>query len=244
MIRIEICANSLSSALIAQQAGAYRVEFCDNLKEGGTTPSHGQLAIARRLINIQLYPIIRPRGGDFLYSDLEVEIMKADIAHCLELGCDGVVFGLLTADGDVDKARCLELKQAVGNMGLTFHRAFDRCRDPFHALEDIIELGFERILTSGLEDNALKGAPLIARLIEQAAGRISIMPGAGVRPENLRALIETTGAQEYHTTAKGLVESEMHYRDVRTGTPPEEFITEQTDINIVKSLVQIAQGYN
>ncbi|MBS7564859.1 copper homeostasis protein CutC [Mucilaginibacter sp. Bleaf8] len=244
MIRIEICANSVSSSLIAQEAGAYRIEFCDNLKEGGTTPSYGQIAIARKLLNIKLYPIIRPRGGDFLYSELELAIMKADIEHCRELGCDGVVFGILTADGDVDKERCLELKHAAGNMGLTFHRAFDRCRNPFQALEDIIALGFERILSSGLEENALKGAPLIAKLVDQAAGRISIMPGAGVRPETLKELIGITGANEYHTTAKGTVESEMHFRDVRTGSPQEEFVIEQTDINVVKSLVQIAQSFS
>jgi copper homeostasis protein len=244
MIRIEICANSLSSALIAQQAGAYRVEFCDNLREGGTTPSFGQIALARKLLNIKLYPIIRPRGGDFLYSDLEFDIMKADIEQCTQLGCDGVVFGILTPDGRVDKERCLELKAAAGDIGLTFHRAFDRCRNAFEALEDIIDLGFERILTSGLEDNALKGASLLSQLVAQAKGRISIMPGAGVRPENLKELIDLTGAQEYHTTAKGTLESKMQFREVKTGSQQEEFTTEQTDINVVKRLVQIVEEFS
>ncbi|UEG54078.1 copper homeostasis protein CutC [Mucilaginibacter daejeonensis] len=244
MIRIEICANSVRSALIAQEAGAYRIEFCDNLKEGGTTPSFGQIALARQQLNIKLYPIIRPRGGDFLYTDLEFEVMKKDIEQCLALGCDGVVFGVLDANGRVDKPRCEQLIKAAGKMGVTFHRAFDRCSDPFEALEDIIELGFERILTSGLEADVVSGADLIARLVKQAAGRIQIMPGAGVKPENLAHLIEMTKATEYHTTAKGPLESEMAYREVRTGSKAEEFMTEQTDPDTVSALVQIAEKYS
>ncbi|MCJ8209921.1 copper homeostasis protein CutC [Mucilaginibacter sp. RS28] len=243
MIRIEICANSVTSALIAQEAGAYRIELCDNLKDGGTTPSFGVIKQARELLHIKLYPIIRPRGGDFLYTDLEFEIMKADIEQCRLAGCDGVVFGILTPEGDVDKLRCAELKRLAGNMGATFHRAFDRCRDPKQALEDIIELGFERVLTSGLEENAVKGASLIADLVKQADGRISIMPGAGVRPENLEQLIKTTGAQEYHTTAKGTVESEMLFKAVRTGSYQEEFVLEQTDKAVVEALVAIAKAF-
>ena len=240
MIKIEICANSVTSALAAQEGGAYRVELCDNLKEGGTTPSFAQIALARKYLNIKLYPIIRPRGGDFLYNDLEFEAMKIDIKQCHTLGCDGVVFGILTKNGEIDKERCLELKHTAGNMGTTFHRAFDRCKDPFQALEDIIELGFERILTSGMENNAVKGASLIAKLIEQANGRISIMPGAGIRPDNLNKLIQLTKATEYHTTAKSIVKSSMFFTDVRTGTFEEEFITEQTDVAIVEELVAIA----
>jgi copper homeostasis protein len=244
MIRLEICANSLTSALTAQAGGAYRIEFCDNLKEGGTTPSFGQIALARKYVTIKLYPIIRPRGGDFLYSDLEFEIMKTDIEQCRNLGCDGVVFGILTRDGHVDKDRCTILKQAAGDMDITFHRAFDRCANPFKALEDIIELGFSRILTSGLEANALQGAPLLAQLVKQANNRITIMPGAGVRPENLAQLIQLTGAKEYHTTAKNTFDGHMLYRDVRTGTQQEEFEIENTDFDIVKQLVDIAKNYN
>jgi len=240
MIKIEICANSVTSALAAQEGGAYRIELCDNLREGGTTPSFAQIALARKHLNIKLYPIIRPRGGDFFYSDLEIEIIKTDIAQCKTLGCDGVVFGILTKEGEVDKDRCKQLKDAAGNMGTTFHRAFDRCKDPFRALEDVIDLGFERILTSGLEINAVKGASLISKLIEHANGRIVIMPGAGIRPDNLKELIELTGASEYHTTAKTPVKSEMFFKEVRTGTFEEEFLTEQTDVDIVKELVKIA----
>jgi len=244
MVRIEICAGSLRSALAAQQGGAYRVELCDNLKEGGTTPSFGQIALARKYLNLKLYPIIRPRGGDFLYDEPEFEIMKKDIEQCQKLGCDGVVFGVLKADGQIDKERCRELKQAAGNLGTTFHRAFDRCRDPFQALEEIIEMGFERILTSGLEISAIKGASLISKLIKQANNRIIIMPGAGIRPDNLKQLMQLTGASEYHTSAKSIVKSEMVFKDVKTGNYNDEFLTEQTDCNIVKALVKIANGQN
>ncbi|WP_295771557.1 copper homeostasis protein CutC [uncultured Mucilaginibacter sp.] len=244
MIKIEICAGSVNSALIAQQGGAYRVELCDNLKEGGTTPSYAQIAMARKLLNIKLYVIIRPRGGDFLYSDLEFEIMREDIKCCQEIGCDGVVFGLLKSDGHIDIKRCLKLKEAAGNMGLTFHRAFDRCKDPLAALEDIIDLGFERILTSGLEEDALTGARLISNLVKQAKGRISIMPGAGVRTSNLAQLIQLTGANEFHSTAKGFIESKMLFRDVKTGSNQDEFHYEQTDLQTVKTLVSIAKSFD
>lgn len=242
MIKIEICAGSVTSALAAQEGGAYRVELCDNLKEGGTTPSYGTLLLARKNLSIKLFSIIRPRGGDFLYSDLEFELMKADIIQCRKLGCDGVVFGILTKDGEVDKERNLELKKAAGNMETTFHRAFDRCKDPFQALEDIIKMGFERILTSGMENTAVKGASMISNLIKQASGRISIMPGAGIRPENLKTLIEQTGATEYHSTAKNLVKSEMLFHEIKTGNYEDEFLVEQTDIEIVKQLVEISNS--
>ncbi|RYE18496.1 MAG: copper homeostasis protein CutC, partial [Sphingobacteriaceae bacterium] len=178
--------------------------------------------------------------GDFLYSDLEFEVMKADVQQCRDLGCDGVVFGILKADGEVGIERCLELKKLSGNMGCTFHRAFDRCKNPFKALEEIIEMGFERILTSGMENSAVKGASMISTLIKQAAGRISIMPGAGIRPENLQQLIDQTGATEFHSTAKSKVESKMLFREIKTGTFEEEFLTEETDAEIVRQLVEIA----
>lgn len=240
MLKIEICAGSVTSALAAQQGGAYRVELCDNLKDGGTTSSYGMLLLACKNLRIKLYPIIRPRGGDFFYSDLEFEVMKADVQQCRNLGCDGVVFGILKADGEIDTKRCLELKEIAGSMGTTFHRAFDRCKNPYQALEEIIKMGFERILTSGTETSAVKGALMISSLIKQAAGRISIMPGAGIRPENLRELIEQTGATEYHSTAKSVSQSEMFFKEVRTGTFEEEFLMEETDAEIVKQLVEIA----
>lgn len=240
MIKIEICAGSVTSALAAQKGGAHRVELCDNLKDGGTTPSYGMLLLARKNLSIKLFSIIRPRGGDFFYTDLEFEVMKADVKQCRELGCDGVVFGILKKDSNVDVKRCLELKQAAGNMETTFHRAFDRCKNPFKALEEIIEMGFDRILTSGQEISAVKGASLISKLVEQAKGRIVIMPGAGIRPENLQELIKLTGAQEYHTSAKNSFKSEMAFTDVKTGTFEEEFLIEETDVKMVKELMEVA----
>ncbi len=244
MIKIEICAGSVTSALAAQEGGAFRIELCDNLKEGGTTPSYGTLLLARKNLSIKLFSIIRPRGGDFLYSDLEFELMKMDVEQCRKLGCDGVVFGILTEHGEVDKERNLELKKAAGKMETTFHRAFDRCKNPFKALEDVIEMGFDRILTSGMENTAVKGASMIAKLVEQANERIIVMPGAGVRPDNLQELIELTGATEYHTSAKGVFKSEMVFTEVKTGNYEEEFLTEQTDYDTVKALVEIAVNRN
>src|ERR1700754_1151564 len=164
MISLEVCANSLTSALAAQDGGAVRVELCENLNEGGTTPSHGQILMARKLLNIKLYPLIRPREGDFLYNDLEFEIMKADIKHCIDAGCDGVVIGILNTDGSIDKQRCTELLHIAKKRGLgvTFHRAFDMCADLNQGLEDIIEMGFDLILTSGGKSTAIEGANIIA----------------------------------------------------------------------------------
>ncbi|MCL2413507.1 MAG: copper homeostasis protein CutC [Bacteroidales bacterium] len=203
-ITIEVCADSINSALVAQEAGAHRVELCVNLAEDGTTPSLGMLNLARKLLSIKLYVLIRPRGGDFLYNDLEFETMKSDIEHCGKIGFDGVVIGMLNSDGTVDMPRCLELIVIAKrySMGVTFHRAFDHCVDLFQGLEDVINLGCERILTSGGQKTAVEGIPILAQLIEKADNRISIMPGAGVTPENIAEIIENTGAAEIHGTFK------------------------------------------
>ena len=184
--KIEICANSVESAVKAQQGGAYRVELCAGIPEGGTTPSFGEIRMARQLLQqTKLHIIIRPRGGDFLYSPLEQEIMLHDIKVARQLGADGVVFGCLTADGKVDVEAMEKLMNAVGDMSVTFHRAFDMCRNPQEALEQIIELGCHRILTSGQEATAEKGIPLLKELVELADERIIIMPGCGVNPKNI-----------------------------------------------------------
>ncbi|AWO00516.1 copper homeostasis protein CutC [Chitinophaga alhagiae] len=212
-ITLEICAASLASCIAAEEGGADRIELCDNLLEGGTTPSYATIAIAREKVKIALYPIIRPRGGDFLYSDLEFAVMQKDIEMCKQLGCNGVVIGLLTADGQVDTTRTRALVELAWPMGVTFHRAFDMTADPFQALEDIIETGCERILTSGQRNTAPEGAPLIQQLVEKAAGRIAIMAGSGVRAGNVAALAAATKAEEYHTTAKDYVDSRMRFRN-------------------------------
>jgi copper homeostasis protein len=208
---LEVIGFTIESCMLAQAAGAHRIELCDNPGEGGTTPSYGFIKAAREVLKIELYPIIRPRGGDFLYSDAEFEVMKADVQICKELGCDGVVIGILNADGTVDKMRCRELVQLAYPMGVTFHRAFDRVKDAAQALEDVIEIGCERILTSGLVPTAFDGAETLAALIKQADERIVIMPGSGVRSDNIIELAKRTAAVEFHTSARMNIESKMSY---------------------------------
>nr|WP_211200138.1 copper homeostasis protein CutC [Rhodanobacter sp. B2A1Ga4] len=209
---MEIAANSVASALAAQEGGAGRVELCTALELGGLTPSHAQIALARERLRIPLYVLIRPRAGDFLYSELECEAMQRDIETCVALGCDGVVLGVLDAEGGVDMARCRALIAAAGTLGVTFHRAFDLSRDPARALEDIVALGCERVLTSGAQASAVEGAALIRDLVAQAAGRLAVMPGAGVTAQNIMALAAATGAHEFHASAKHQLPSGMHHR--------------------------------
>lgn len=209
---LEIAANSIASALAAQEGGANRVELCAALELGGLTPSHAQIALARERLHIPLYVLIRPRAGDFLYSDLECEAMQRDIETCVALGCDGVVLGVLDAEGRVDSARCRPLITAAGKLGVTFHRAFDLTRDPTQALEDIVALGCERVLTSGTRARAVEGAAVIRDLVTQAAGRIAVMPGAGVTAQNIAALAAATGAHEFHGSAKCQLPSGMQHR--------------------------------
>ena len=244
-IHLEVCANSLASALAAQEGGAIRVELCDNLNEGGTTPSAGQIQLARKLLHIKLYPLIRPREGDFLYSDIEFEIIKADVQHCIDVGCNGVVIGILNADGSIDKPRCAELVQMAkrGSLGVTFHRAFDMCADMDQALEDIIELGCERILTSGGKSTAPEGANVIAHLIEKAAGRIIIMPGSGVSESTVADLVHITKATEIHSSARSFIKSKMLYRNdhiIPSSDPLDEDGIMVTDVNKVREIIRVA----
>lgn len=209
MIKIEVIGFTIESCEVAQSAGASRIELCDNPADGGTTASYGFIKAARKKLQIELFPIIRPRGGDFFYSDDEFEIMKTDVKLCKELGCDGVVIGMLTKDNKVDKKKSSSLVELAYPLGVTFHRAFDRTADPFEALEDIIEIGCERILTSGQKVNALDGAELIKQLIEKANDRIIIMPGSGVRSDNILQIAETTGATEFHSSARKQLETRI-----------------------------------
>lgn len=232
---LEIAANSVASALAAQEGGADRIELCENLGEGGTTPSHGTLAVVRERLRISVYVLIRPRGGDFLYDDVEFDVMRRDIEHCVRLGCDGVVIGALDADGAVDTARCRELIAAAGELGVTFHRAFDAARDQAQALQTIIGLGCERVLTSGAQANALLGAETIAALVNQAGDGIRIMAGAGVEAGNVCEIARRSGAHEFHASARGLHLSGMRYRQAGlSGLEPER---QQTDVERVRALV-------
>ncbi|HAO04016.1 MAG: copper homeostasis protein CutC [Chitinophagaceae bacterium] len=209
---LEIIAFNIQSCATIQNAGAQRIELCGNPTEGGTTPSYGFIKAAREVTGIQLFPIIRPRGGDFLYSNEEFEIMKSEIKLCKEFGCDGVVIGLLNADGTIDKKRTAALVSLAYPLEVTFHRAFDRVKDMYIALEDVIEAGCGRILTSGLFPTAEQGMGNLQKLVEAANNRIVIMPGSGVRSDNINIIAQKTGASEFHSSARILSASLMqHY---------------------------------
>lgn len=238
--KLEVIGFTIESCLIAQAAGAHRIELCDNPSEGGTTPSYGFIKTARENLSIELYPIIRPRGGDFLYSEIEFEVMKADIQICKNLGCDGVVIGMLNSDGTVDKQRCKQLVDIAQPMGVSFHRAFDRTKDPFKALEDIISIGCERILTSGQKSVATDGAALLNELVKQANGRIIIMPGSGVRSDNVENLVKKTNATEFHTSARTYTDSKMEF----INESMDEQLTSVTTLsNEIKTIIQLLKGY-
>lgn len=206
---LETIAFTIESCKIAQAAGVHRIELCDNPREGGTTPSYGFIKAARQVLKIDLFPIIRPRGGDFLYNDEEFEIMKSDILVCKNLECDGVVFGILNDDATIDNERCKMLVQLAYPMSVTFHRAFDRVTEPLQALEDVIECAFERILTSGFYPTAIEGVDNLKKLIQVADERIIIMPGSGVRESNIGELAKATAAVEFHSSARKIQNSNM-----------------------------------
>lgn len=215
--KFEICANSVESCLAAQEGGADRVELCARIPEGGTTPSYGEIKLARKLLTkTKLHVIIRPRGGDFLYTPLELERMEEDIRICRELGVDGVVFGCLTEEGEIDREVNRRLVEQARPMSVTFHRAFDRTADPMKALEDIISLGCNRILTSGQQPKAIDGISLLAqlekKLKEYPLPPIQLLAGSGVNEENIRQIFDATGIHEYHFSARVNVVSKMkHY---------------------------------
>lgn len=212
-MQIEVVVYNIESALRAQEGGADRIELCDNPAEGGTTPSYGIIEAVRQNVNMDLYVMIRPRGGDFLYSNYEFHSMKRDIHQCQKISVDGVVFGILTAEGVIDKKRCKEIIDKAKPLKITCHRAFDMARDPFEALEDCIEAGFDRILTSGGMLQALEGADLIGQLIKRANGRIAIMPGSGVNENTVEEIIKKTGAKEIHFSATAFRESGMKFKN-------------------------------
>ena len=239
---IEICANSAWSCVEAEAGGASRVELCAGIPEGGTTPSYGEIKTAQALTSqIAINVIIRPRGGDFLYTEAEIQSMLLDIELCKQLGVHGVVFGCLTQEGDIDVPLMRRLIEAAKPLSVTCHRAFDVCRDPFAALEQLIELGCDRILTSGQKFTAEKGIPLLKQLVEKAGDRIIIMPGCGVRENNIARIEAETGAKEFHTSARSVVYSQMAYRkeEVPMGSSAvtSEFETVQTDRKKVEQFV-------
>jgi copper homeostasis protein len=241
-MRVEICVDSVEGALAAQRGGADRVELCDNLLEGGTTPSAGQIKVARARLRIGLQIIIRPRGGDFLYHATEFDVMREEIRIVKELGGDGVVLGCLTPSGDIDFERCAELIALARPLNVTFHRAFDMCRDPRRALEDLVRLGADRVLTSGQEATCVEGLEQIRELHQQAAGRIIVMPGGGLTPRNIRKVVMGTGVQEVHLSARKTLDSGMEFRNGRCfmggALRPPEFSSKTTDEMAVRAVVE------
>ena len=213
MSLLEACVDSYASALAACRGGADRLELCANLSIGGTTPSACLFRQVRRDCAVKINVLIRPRFGDFLYSDAELDEMREEIEAFRDLGANGVVTGVLTPEGEVDERRMRRLADSAGGMDITLHRAFDMTRDPFAALEAAVRLGCRTILTSGQARNALEGAELLRELVRRAAGRIEIMAGCGVRKENIRAIHQRAGIRAFHTTGGGApLDSGMLYR--------------------------------
>ncbi|XP_035124649.1 copper homeostasis protein cutC homolog isoform X2 [Callithrix jacchus] len=257
---MEVCVDSVESAVNAERGGADRIELCSGLSEGGTTPSMGVLQVVKQSVQIPVFVMIRPRGGDFLYSDREIEVMKADIRLAKLYGADGLVFGALTEDGHIDKELSI-----CRPLPVTFHRAFDMVHDPMAALETLLTLGFERVLTSGCDSSALEGLPLIKRLIEQAKGRIVVMPGitwdaklhkkllsqeadsgGGITDKNLQRILEGSGATEFHCSARSTRDSGMKFRNLSVAMGVSlscsEYSLKVADVTKVRTLNAIAKN--
>lgn len=243
---LEVCVDSVFSAIEAQKGGADRVELCANLDTGGTTPSVSAIRFARKYLKIPLFVLIRPRPGDFLYSDYELEVIKEDIITAKDCGADGVVFGILKANSQIDLEGMVPLVALARPMEVTFHRAFDMVNDPFQSLEDIVSLGVERILTSGGMQTALKGAALIRMLVDQAGNRINIMPGGGITIENIQQIAFQTGASDYHGSFRKFVLSEMEFRNDKvrlSGSGTEEYERMVADFEGVKKVKKILNRF-
>ena len=245
-IVLEICIDSVEAAIAAQTGGADRVELCADLLEGGTTPSAGTIQLARQSVDIDVNVIIRPRGGDFCYSPIEFEVMRRDIKLAKQAGANGVVIGILYEDGSVDETRTRELVELARPMSVTFHRAFDMSRDPYEAMETLIDLGLDRILTTGQESSVLEGLDVITELVQKAGNRIIIMPGGGVTERNFKKIVAQCGAKEVHVLAPGTAQSRMEYRNPNCfmggELRPPEFSMMVTDANRVGAFVSAAQA--
>ncbi|MDQ6842933.1 MAG: copper homeostasis protein CutC [Bacteroidota bacterium] len=241
-MKLEIIGFNIESCIIAAEAGANRIELCGNPAEGGTTPSYGFIEAARNTLQIELYVMIRPRGGDFIYSAEEYQIMRHDIEICKQLKCDGVVIGMLTPSGKVDKERCEKLINYAYPLGVTFHRAFDRVKEPVQSLKEIIDIGCERILTSGLKPKAADGKELIRELITEADERIIIMPGSGVNAQNIISLAESTGATEFHSSASILKDCKMEYNNGEMNEQMNHIIVNKTEMLTMRKLLDEYSG--
>lgn len=226
----EVCAFNIQSAIIAQNAGAARVELCDNPVEGGTTPSYGAIEETRQKIDIDLYPIIRPRANNYYYNEEEFSIMRRDILKCRELDCDGISVGIQTITGEIDTERLQRIVEWAGPMGVTCNRVFDCAPDPFKALEDIIFCGCERVLTSGLRTAAPDAAELLKKLVEAAGDRLIIMPGAGIKSSNIRKLAEVSGATQFHGSARKIANNPVTFINKEVNDYGHVYITDENEV--------------
>src|SRR5271155_691429 len=242
LITLEICLESVDSVIAADRGGAQRVELCANLLEGGTTPSAGAIRAARENAKITINVMIRPRGGDFLYTDAEFASMQHDIRIAKELGADGIVLGLLRADGTIDVERTRQLVELAQPLPVTFHRAIDVSRDLLEALEDVISTGAARVLTSGGKPSVVDGAAVVAKMVELAKDRIIVMPGCGIRPDNVLSILEATGACEVHIALEEEIPSGMRYRKAEIpmgGVDGREYVRFVTPEDAVRGVVEI-----
>jgi copper homeostasis protein len=243
-MKLEIVVYNIESALKAQEGGADRIELCGDPGSGGTTPSYGVIEVTRQNVNLDLHVMLRPRGGDFHYSSYEFHAMKRDLWQCQKLSVDGVVFGILNSNGTLDKKRCKELIDRARPLKVTCHRAFDRALDPFQTLEDCIEAGFDRILTSGQKNSAAEGLDLINELNAKAQGRIVIMAGSGINEKNVQELVAKTKVNEIHLSATAYRESPMtfHNQSVQSmgNDSRHEFQIRTVDPGIIRNIRKLA----
>jgi copper homeostasis protein len=235
---LEVPVFNINSAIIAANNGADRLELCENYANGGTTPSYGVLKMVREKVSIPVNVLIIPTGGDFVYTDIEFAAMQQDILLCKELGFNGVVLGVLLPDGNIDVARTKALVQLAHPMQVTFHRAFDRCINPYKGLEDIISCGCHHILTSGQQADVVTGKNLLQELVTLAKGRIIIMPGGGIKSSNIETLISTTNAREYHASCKKIIPTVMDYVNEAMLDDNNETSVDITELQTIKRLLQ------
>ena len=233
---LEICVFNTATAIAAEQAGADRIELCENYANGGTTPSYGYLKTVREKISIPVFPMIRPRGGDYFHTQDEIDIILKDILLCKELQFDGVVFGLLNQDGSIDQENTARLVEAAYPLDVTFHRAFDRCKDPLESLETLVQCGCTRVLTSGQHLKVTDGLALVKTLVEQANDRIIIMPGSGLNSSNVQHIIDTAGVNEVHTSARISIPSTTTFLNPLM---PEDFDIDFVDADEIKKIKSI-----
>jgi copper homeostasis protein len=235
---LEVCAFNVQSCIIAERAGAMRVELCDNPIEGGTTPSYGTIKTVREKIAIRLYPIIRPRSGNYFYDKEEYEIIKNDIRICRELGCDGISVGAATITGEIDTEWLKRIVEWAGLMGVTCNRAFDGTPDPFKALEDLIDCGCERVLTSGQKASAPEAGALLGKLVKQANGRLSIMPGAGIKSYNIEQLHKACNAKEYHASARKVIPNPLAYINTLVSDYGNVYVADQEEVRAMVAILE------